>query len=36
MFGSLEGEGVEEKEVVGKRIEENGYFLPCLNVFKIK
>ena len=39
MFGSLERERerrVKGKRVVGRRVEGNGYPLPCLNVFKIK
>ena len=31
LFGSLE----RERKVEGRRVEENGYPLPCLNVFKI-
>ena len=27
---------VKGKRVVGRRVEGNGYPLPCLNVFKIK
>ena len=27
--------GVEERRVVGRRVEWNGYPLPCLDVFKI-
>ena len=37
LFGSLEREEsrVEGRRVVGKRVEENDYPPPCLNVFKI-
>ena len=27
---------IEGRKVVGRRIEENGYYLLCLKVFKIK